>query len=157
VSTQQIEKRDDAIRKSLEEAIGELKTALGGEMKTWQWGLLHTVTFRHPFGSQPLLGSVFNIGPFPIGGSGTTLNNGEYFLADPYQVTLGPSMRQIVDFSDLDASRSIIPTGESGQPMNEHYADQTPLWLSGEYHSLPLDPARVASIARHTLRLLPAQ
>ena len=64
-STPQVETRDDVIRKSLREAIQELKTSLGGEMKTWQWGLIHTVTFRHPFGSQPPLGSVFNIGPFP--------------------------------------------------------------------------------------------
>jgi len=155
-STARVETRDDVIRKSLSEAIRELKTSLGGEMKTWQWGLIHTVTFRHPFGSQPPLGSVFNIGPFPIGGSGTTLNNGEYYLAAPYQETLGPSMRQIVDFSDIDGALSIIPTGESGQPMHEHYSDQTPLWLSGEYHTMPIDSARVTDAAKHTLSLLPA-
>jgi penicillin amidase len=155
-STPQIETRDDVIRKSLRETIEELKTSLGGEMKTWSWGLLHTITFRHPFGSQPPLGSVFNIGPFPVGGSGTTLNNGEYYLAAPYQETLGPSMRQIVDFSDLNGALSIIPTGESGQPMHEHYSDQTPLWLSGEYHSMPIDSAHVAEATKHTLSLLPA-
>ena len=155
-STPQIEKRDDVIRKSLGEAIQELKASLGGEMKTWQWGLLHTVTFRHPFGAQPPLGSVFNIGPFPVGGSGTTLNNGEYYLATPYQETLGPSMRQIVDFSDINGALSVIPTGESGQPMHEHYSDQTPLWLSGEYHQLPIDSIRIAEATKHTLYLLPA-
>ncbi|HTR82544.1 MAG TPA: penicillin acylase family protein [Bacteroidota bacterium] len=156
-STPQIEKRDDVIRKSLAEAIADLRSMLGGEMKTWQWGLIHTVTFRHPFGSQPPLGAVFNIGPFPVGGSGTTVNNGEYYLANPYSVTLGPSTRQIVDFSDIDGAQSIIPTGESGQPMNEHYADQTPLWLNGNYHAMPLDSVRATAIAIHTLRLLPAQ
>ncbi len=155
-STPQIETRDVIIRRSLEQAIQELKASLGGEMKTWQWGLIHTITFRHPLGSHPPLGVVFNIGPFPIGGSGTTVNNGEYYLADPYQVTLGPSTRQIVDFSDLDGALSVIPTGQSGQPMHEHYSDQTPLWLSGEYHTMPLDSAHVAAATRHTLRLLPA-
>lgn len=155
-STPQIETRDVIIRKSLEQAILELKASLGGEMKTWQWGLIHTITFRHPFGSRPPLGAVFNIGPFPIGGSGTTVNNGEYYLANPYQVTLGPSTRQIVDFSDLDGALSVIPTGQSGQPMHDHYSDQTPLWLSGEYHTIPIDSARVAAVTRHTLRLLPA-
>jgi penicillin amidase len=155
-STPQIETRDVIIRKSLEQAIQELKASLGGEMKTWQWGLIHTITFRHPFGSRPPLGAVFNIGPFPIGGSGTTVNNGEYYLANPYQVTLGPSTRQIVDFSDIDGALSVIPTGQSGQPMHDHYSDQTPLWLSGEYHTMPLDSAHVAAATRHTLRLLPA-
>jgi penicillin amidase len=154
-STPQIETRDVIIRKSLAGAIEELKASPGGEMKTWQWGLIHTITFRHPLGAQPPLGSVFNIGPFPIGGSGTTVNNGEYYLADPYQVTLGPSTRQIVDFSDLDGALSVIPTGQSGQPMHEHYSDQTALWLSGEYHTMPLDSALVNRAALHTLRLLP--
>ena len=155
-ATPRVERRDDVIRKSLEEAIAELKSTLGGEMKTWQWGLLHTLTFRHPFGSQPPLGSVFNIGPFPVGGSGTTLNNGEYFLADPYQTTLGPSMREIVDFARPEASRFVIPTGESGQPLNEHYSDQTELWLNGEYVLIPIDSAAAVSSARHALRLLPS-
>ncbi len=154
-STPQVETRDAVIRKSLEEAIAELKNTLGGEMKTWQWGLVHTLTFRHPFGAQPPLGSVFNIGPFNTGGSGTTLNNGEYHLAEPYRVTLGPSMRQIVDFADVNGALSVIPTGQSGQPMHEHYSDQTPLWLVGEYHTLPIDSVRIAAIARHTLHLLP--
>jgi len=155
-STPRVERRDDVIRKSLVDAISELKSALGGEMKTWQWGLIHTVTFHHPFGSQAPLGPVFNIGPFPIGGSGTTLNNGEYYLANPYKVTLGPSMRQIVDFSDIDNACCVIPTGESGQPLNDHYADETALWLNGEYHSMPVDSQSVALISKHTLRLTPA-
>ena len=56
----------------------------------------------------------------------------------------------------LNGALSIIPTGESGQPMHEHYSDQTPLWLSGEYHSMPIDSARVTEAAKHTLSLLPA-
>ncbi|HTX19708.1 MAG TPA: penicillin acylase family protein [Bacteroidota bacterium] len=155
-ATPRVERRDDVIRKSLDEAISELKVTLGGEMKTWRWGLLHTLTFRHPFGSQPPLGSVFNIGPFPVGGSGTTLNNGEYYLAEPYQVTLGPSMREIVDFAHPEASRYVIPTGESGQPLNDHYSDQTELWLNGEYDVIPIDSAFAVSTARHTLILSPA-
>lgn len=156
-ATPQIETRDVVIRKSLEGAIRELKSSPGGEMKTWQWGLLHTITFRHPFGTKAPLGAVFNIGPFAVGGSGTTVNNGEYNLAAPYQVTLGPSMRQIVDFSDVDGALSVIPTGQSGQPMHEHYSDETPLWLSGAYHTIPLDSVRVAATASHTLKLLPAR
>ena len=66
-------------------------------------------------------------------------------------------MRQIVDFSDLNGALAIIPTGESGQPMHEHYSDQAPLWLSGEYHRMPLDSARVAEATKHTLYLLPAK
>ncbi|MDE3056845.1 MAG: penicillin acylase family protein, partial [Bacteroidota bacterium] len=154
-STPGIETRDETIRKSLNEAASDLQQKLGDEMKTWQWGQLHTLTFEHPFGSHPPLGAIFNIGPFEVGGSGTTLNNGEYHLADPYRMHLGPSMRQIVDFSDLNGALSVIPTGESGQPLSGHYSDQTPLWLNGEYHALPINDAAVESVAKHRLELIP--
>jgi penicillin amidase len=154
-STPNIETRDDVIRKSLADAMNDLQPKLGDEMKTWQWGRLHTLTFEHPFGSRPPLGTIFNIGPFEVGGSGTTLNNGEYHLADPYRMHLGPSMRQITDFSDINGALSVIPTGQSGQPLSAHYSDQTPLWLNGEYHTMPLDDAAIQSIAKHRLRLIP--
>jgi penicillin amidase len=37
---------------------------------------------------------------------------------------LGPSMRMIVDLSDLDRSLLNITIGESGQPLSRHYKDQ---------------------------------
>ena len=37
----------------------------GNEMRTWRWGELHTVTFRHPFGLRKPLDRIFNIGPLP--------------------------------------------------------------------------------------------
>src|SRR6185436_14214157 len=49
----------------------------------WRWGELHTVTFRHPFGSRKPLGSVFNIGPFPLSGGGTTVDKTEYKFTAP--------------------------------------------------------------------------
>ncbi len=154
-STPNVETRDEVIRKSLAQAIAELQLSLGDKMKMWQWGRLHTLTFEHPFGSRPPLGTIFNIGPFEVGGSGTTLNNGEYHLGDPYRMHLGPSMRQIVDFSDINGALSVIPTGQSGQPLSAHYSDQTSMWLNGDYHTLPLDDAAVTSAAKHRLRLVP--
>jgi acyl-homoserine lactone acylase PvdQ len=41
--------------------------------------------------------------------------------------------------------------------MHEHYSDQTPLWLSGEYHTMPLDSALVTAATHHTMRLLPVK
>jgi penicillin amidase len=155
-NTPETESRDFIIRKSLTDAISDLQKSLGGELKNWRWGKLHTITFRHPFGSKAPLGPVFNVGPFPAGGSGTTVNNGEYRFTDPYAMVLGPSLRQIVDFSALDQSLSVLPTGQSGQPLNDHYSDQTPLWLNGGYHSLPITRDGAVKIAKHTLILQPS-
>jgi penicillin amidase len=139
VGTPERETRDDIIRKSFLDAIAELRNRLGGELKTWRWGRLHQVTFEHVFGHVPGMSSVFNIGPFPTGGAGTTINSGEYNLTRPYMQLVGPSMRQIADLSDSTSLLIVITTGESGQPLNQHYDDQTPLWLNGEYHRLIMD------------------
>jgi penicillin amidase len=51
-------------------------------------------------------------------------------------------MRVIIDLSDFDASRWVIPTGQSGHPFSAHYDDQIDLWLNGQY--LPMRSSREA-------------
>ncbi len=154
-TTPEIETRDDIIRKSMKEALKELSEKFGGEMKEWRWGRLHTLTLKHPFGDINVLQSIFNIGPMEIGGSGTTVNNGEYHFTSPYEMTLGPSMRSIVDFSSIDGALSVIPSGQSGQPLHKHYSDQMPLWKNGEYHTVPINEEEVIKISKNILYLTP--
>ncbi len=92
-----------------------------------------------------------------IGGSGTTVNNGEYHFTAPYDMTLGPSMRKIVDFSDINGALSVIPSGQSGQPLHDHYSDQMPLWKNGEYHTVPIDENAATSLSRNILYLIPKE
>ncbi len=155
VATDTVETRDDIIRKSMNETLADLTDRLGGEMKQWRWGRIHTLTLKHPFGDMKVLQPIFNIGPFEVSGSGTTVNNGEYHFTKPYEMTLGPSMRKIVDFADVNKALSVIPSGESGQPLHDHYSDQTPLWKNGEYHELPLGEEAVASLSKKILYLVP--
>lgn len=131
--TPQRENRNDIIRKSLTEAIHYLRETIGEDIRTWRWGTIHTITFQHTFGQQSPIDKVINIGPFPVGGAGTTVNNGEYFLYAPYENILGASMRFIVDMADPAVAHTVIPTGQSGQPLHRHYKDQTQLWLDGRY------------------------
>jgi len=132
-NTPKRENRNDVIRKSLTDAIHYLRDTLGDDIRTWRWGTIHTITFRHAFGQHSPIDKVVNIGPFPIGGAGTTVNNGEYFLYKPYENISGPSMRFIVDMANPSIAHTIIPTGQSGQPLHRHYKDQTQLWLDGRY------------------------
>lgn len=130
------ENRDDVIRASLIDAIQNLREELGDDIRTWQWGSIHTLTFEHTFGQHSPINKILNIGPFPIGGAGTTVNNGEYFLYRPYENILGPSMRFIVDMAHPLETHTVIPTGQSGQPLHRHYKDQTQLWLDGRYKTV---------------------
>jgi penicillin amidase len=138
-NTPQIETKRDILRKSLADAVQELRTTNGPEMKTWQWGTIHTVTFSHPFGSRKPLDKVFNLGPYPIGGGGTTPNKSEYRFATPYGVAIGPSMRQVIDLADPSVAYTVITSGQSGQPLQGHYDDQVPLWRNGGYLRVTTD------------------
>jgi len=155
VATPQIETRDEIIRKSMNDVLEELTQRLGDDIKDWRWGRLHTLTLKHPFGDIQVLSSIFNIGPFELGGSGTTVNHGEYHLGEPYAMTLGPSTRQIIDFANINKALSVIPSGQSGQPLHPHYSDQTALWKNGEYHEVALDEEEVASKSKNILYLTP--
>ncbi len=147
--------RDDILRKSFGDALHELESTRGPEMKTWQWGELHTVTFHHPFGSRAPLDRVFNIGPFPIGGGESTVNLAEELLTAPYAVFIGASMRQVVDLARPSGAWTVITSGESGQALNKHYDDQTSLWLNGGYHRVTTDWQEISQASWDHLELVP--
>jgi penicillin amidase len=155
VRTARVESRDDIIRTSLLEALNELAGRLGTEMKTWRWGTLHQVLFAHPFGERKPLDLVFNVGPFPIGGSATTINKADYRLGAPYDFFSGPSMRQIVDLAKPGTAYMVTPLGQSGQPLQSHYDDQTTIWLKGGYRKTTLDFEEVRNSNWQKLILTP--
>ena len=159
--------RDDVIRESLTDALDKLEKNFGKYVKDWQWGRLHTVTFKHAFaGVSSLLDEVINIGPYEISGDGTTIFNTEYafyesiekyplFSHEPFDCELGPSMRFIYDFAVPDEFYLILTTGQSGNIFSDHYKDQTELFLNGKYMKIRTDEKSVTSQGNHLLRLLP--
>lgn len=159
--------RDDVIRQSLTEALDELENKLGKDVKDWQWGRLHTVTFKHAFsGAFGLLDGVINIGTYEISGDGTTIFNTEYsfsesieeyplFRHDPFDCELGPSMRFIYDFAYPDEFYLILTTGQSGNIFSDHYNDQTQLFLSGKYMKIKTEEVLIKKPINSLLRLLP--
>ncbi|MBX3008933.1 MAG: penicillin acylase family protein [Melioribacteraceae bacterium] len=155
INTAEIETRDEIIRNSLSEATTYLEKHFGKNIADWQWGNLHTVTFKHMFsGKSDFLDKIINIGPYPIGGDGTTIFNTEYsfrYLSnsdDEIPVTtkfeniLGPSMRYIYDFGDPEIIHFILPTGQSGNFMSSHYSDMTDKWRKGKYIKLDINENR---------------
>jgi penicillin amidase len=93
-------------------------------------------------------------------GDGTTVNVGGDggFSADPPsydQVTI-PSMREIIDLSNLDQSLWVIPAGESGQPFSADYSNLLPLWDQGRYEAMPYSARAIAGATIDVLILKPA-
>jgi penicillin G amidase len=155
VTTNKVETRDEIIRKSFADALTYLEEKLGKDITNWQWGNLHKVTFKHSFsGNFSLLDNYINIGPFEIGGDGTTINNTEYSFAESvdeyslfrhneFENILGPSMRYIYDFAKPDEFYLTLTTGQSGNVMSDHYRDQNPLWRKGKYMKIRTDEASI--------------
>ncbi len=155
IKTDEIETKETIIRKSLTDALDELENKLGKNMETWQWGNLHKVTFKHMFsGNSKLVDKLINIGPFKIGGDGTTIFNTEYSFAksidkyprfkhDEFENNLGPAMRFIYDFNNPDQFLMVLTTGQSGQILSDHYKDMTDLWLNGKYVKVRTDTTSI--------------
>jgi len=156
-ATSNRETRDDVIRASVHDALDELKSELGGELKEWRWGNVHTVTFDHVFGANKLLARFFSIGPYPVGGSHSTVNVGQYFIAHSFVSSVGPSMRQVMNMADINDTRTVLPPGQSGQVFSKHYKDQIGLWLNGGYKVRPMQKEMIESTASSVLILEPAR
>ncbi|MBI5934867.1 MAG: penicillin acylase family protein [Chloroflexi bacterium] len=147
--------RAGVLTAALQAAMNELTTNVDSDSAQWTWGNLHAHTFSHPLGSVGALRPIFNRGPFPTGGNWNTVDSGAYYADKPYAMTLGPAYRIIADPANWDASLSIIPSGQSGQPFSLHYDDQIQQWLAVEYHILPFSLEAIESAAVSTLVLKP--
>ena len=160
-ATPGIENRDDVIRRSLSQALSDLEKKFGKDLKEWQWGKLHHAVFKHAFsGFSSIVDKIIDIGPFEIGGDGTTIFNTEYpfyesierfprFRHSEFENNLGPSMRYIYDFSKPDEFYMILTTGESGNVMSSHYSDMSEMWLHGKYLRIKTDEKSIRNEKFH--------
>jgi penicillin amidase len=134
---------------SLEEGVRRIPQLVGSRDRgAWKWGQTIPLTFRHHLsGGLPLLGRLLDTGPYPQSGTQTTVKQ-----TTP---SVGPSMRMVVDFSNLDDSVENLTLGESGQVLNPYYRDQFQAWYTG--HSFPMlfSDAAVDAGTAHRLVLEP--
>jgi penicillin G amidase len=56
-----------------------------------------------------------------------------------YEIKAGPSTRRLIDMADLNGTLSISPMGQSGHPLDTHYADQAELFNEGRYRGQLFD------------------
>jgi penicillin amidase len=139
------ETQSEILTQSFKEAITSLENQLGPNVNQWQWGKVHQVTFQHPIGKVKLFSMFFNVGTFPIAGTNEVINNQLFIYTDDAQINTkgGPSTRRIIDFSDIENSWSVLPTGQSGNPMSKHYDDQTDLFVKGKFRKMKLNKREI--------------
>nr|WP_315241377.1 penicillin acylase family protein [uncultured Flavobacterium sp.] len=139
------ETRKDIILKAFHETIASLQKQLGNTINDWKWGEVHTVEHEHPLGKVAVLRGLFNVGPFAAPGSNEVINNQFFGFNDEgkYYVKGGPSTRRVIDFSDIENSWSILPTGQSGNPFSKHYSDQAEMFNAGKFRKMKLNKEEI--------------
>lgn len=151
------ERRDDVLKKALQQSVDFLKQELGPQMKDWKWGKLHQLTFGHILGGQKPLDRVFNLGPFPIGGDGNTIWSSFTSYCDLRRRPMtGPPFRFIADLGDLDHCWSLLVPGQSGHLASPHHADGIRPWFDGNYHPMLYRREDVEQNLEARLELTPA-
>ena len=153
-----IESRDDILLKAFNEAISELEKLQGKNPDTWNWGGLHTATFRNgtlgESGIAPIE-ALFNRGPFALSGGEELVNATGWNATLDYSVDWLPSMRMIVDLGNLGNSLSVHTTGQSGHAYHPHYIDMADLWRNIQYYPLMWEEQVITASAEAHLQLLP--
>ncbi len=159
-TTDVVETRDDILARALQEALDAMTAAAGTDRTAWRWGDLHTATFvSSPLGLSGIgfVENLVNAGPVPVSGSWDTVNRTNWVTSDPYAVRGAiSSMRMIVDFGNLDDSRAMHPTGQSGHPLSDHYRDMVDPWRHIHYHPMLFSREAVEEAAVERLDLRPA-
>jgi len=141
-----VEKRSDIISIAFKRSIVFLQNQLGENIDNWTWNRVISVEYEHTIGKAGgLLRSFFNVGPFETIGGNEVINN-QIFKLDStgyYKVTAGPSTRRVIDFSDIENSQAILPTGQSGNVFSEYYKDQTQKYLEGKFVKMMLNQQEI--------------
>jgi penicillin amidase len=135
----------DVLSLSLERALADLTQRYGADMATWRWGTAHVGLSEHrPFAKVPALAWLFDI-RVPTPGDTFTVNVGRHNLRDeaaPFASHHAASLRALYDLSDMENSRFIHSTGQSGNVLSPLYRNYAQRWAEVEY--LPMKMGRDA-------------
>ncbi|GAC1640315.1 MAG: penicillin acylase family protein [Ktedonobacteraceae bacterium] len=146
---------ETALSRAFSATVEELCETLGNDPTRWQYGAIHTMTYKHTLGSVKLFAPFFNRGPFPVGGDIDTVNMGATLPHEPKIVTVVPSYRQIVTLADMSNSLSGHAPGQSGHPTSKHYDDFISMWLHVEHHPMLVEYKRIEANSQGILHMVP--
>ncbi|MGH9946997.1 MAG: penicillin acylase family protein [Pyrinomonadaceae bacterium] len=116
----------------------------GADQTKWVWGKLSAARFQHPLAVVPLIGGQFATPNTPLSGSGQTPNVASFV-----------SMRHVASPGNWDATRHVIPLGQSGDPKSPFYKDQFEAWRTGTPTVFPFSKTAVESAAKSLTTLAP--
>ncbi len=157
IETETVETRKAVFTDAFDRTIRDLETQLGPNIEEWTWNRVHFISHIHPIGRKEPFDKLFNVGPFPVKGGNEVINNIGFFMnkEGSYTAVFGPSMRIIIDFADIENSVSVIPTGQSGNVLSDHYADQAAMYNEGTFRKQMMNREEIEGKQIGTLTFQP--
>lgn len=148
----------DLLYRALVAAVEYLRKHIDDDVRMWEWGELHTVTFAHALGAQRPFDEFFNIANIPMGGNRDTLNQQSFMPNQHFGGTIcGASFRQVVNMGNFAESFSVVPLGQSGNLQSPHYQDQLNNWRTGKYKTMLWTREQIAESTRYKMSLSPRE
>ncbi|SEA29749.1 penicillin acylase family protein [Microbulbifer marinus] len=134
--------RSGLITAAFRAAVGQVRAAQGEDVALWRLGAQHRLALHHELsGAVPLLGMLFDSDAHPWGGSTATVGRASYRYSGSLDVSMGATVRVVAELRDTPEVRAVIPGGQSGHPLGDHYLDQLPYWLQGRLLPVVAEPA----------------
>jgi len=145
VATAATESCESRLDLALDRALDEIAAAQGSDMAAWRWDSVHRATFTHRILTRvPILRRLADLSIESDGGD-HTINRGKFGGgARPYAHLDGSGYRAVYDLSDLERSRFMIATGQSGNFLSSHYRDMLRPWRDGRYLRIAAQPVETA-------------
>ncbi|MDN5400725.1 MAG: penicillin acylase family protein [Pseudomonas sp.] len=149
--TPQKEDKPAILARTLAAAIATGDSQLGADHKAWQWGKLHSTTWKNTSG-QVLRG------PFASGGDHNTLNPAPYSWGQDFNATQVSALRMIIDFGQAEPMMGQGGIGQSGNPASPNYVSGIDPSLKAQYLSFPMQPQNFEKVYGKTrLTLTPGK
>jgi penicillin G amidase len=155
--TAEQESCNDRLARAIDDAAAILASAYGPDPASWRWGTAHRAPLAHPLLSQiPGLNRLIDISIEQDGGDFTVHRQASGGSRDliRFDSVHGAAYRAVYDLADLDRSRFVLSTGQSGNPLSRHWGDFVHRWRDGATVALTGSPDQVAG-GKKLLRLLP--
>ncbi len=152
--------KEKLLLRSFNRAFEWLMENVGTNIDKWEWGRIHYIEFTHSMSFDPkmgkILGKLFNLGPFQVGGDNDTPCQMAIVPDDPFMVkSWAPSVRMINDMSDVSKCTSIHVPGQSGQRGSIHYDDLIDIWMRGDYIPMLWTKGQIEKNMEGKLSLIP--
>lgn len=143
---------DELVARVLRSAMDRVVDALGDDPEDWAWGEAQRLSIDGPLAMAAVIGGWWKIDAGPQAG---WRDAPRAEVALPGTTPHGAALRLVAELSEPPVVRLVIDTGNSGQPGEDHWDDQTERWARGEPRALETDRGRLSVTAIGRLVLLP--